>query len=109
MESIIFLRQIDIIFNITIIVAQASLIDGHTQQGFGFIDVDAATAGFKRQRCRQEYFRCQMKQKRFFDAVCGGYRAASSTVCEFPSELDRQAPSSLAISLAFDAISASIN
>ena len=76
-ESIIFLRQIDIIFNITIIVAQASLIDGHTQQGFGFIDVDAATAGFKRQRCRQEYFRCQMKQKRFFDAVCGGYRIGS--------------------------------
>ena len=60
-------------FNITIIVAKASLIDRYTQQGFGIIDVDTAAEGFKRQWCRQEHFRCQMKQERFSCAVCRGY------------------------------------
>ena len=72
-ERIIFFRQINIIFNITIIVAKAALIDRHTQQGFGIIDVDTAAEGFKRQWCRQEHFRCQMKQERFSCGVCRGY------------------------------------
>ena len=71
-ERIIFFRQINIIFNITIIVAKASLIDRYMQQGFGIIDVDTAAEGFKRQWCRQEHFRCQMKQERFSCAVCSG-------------------------------------